>query len=75
MQELSKTSTKVKNMFELVFDPSHGLEKREKGADNLLYLAKEKVGAETLHKEGAVQKIVAHMKVEKNVAIRLSLIR
>lgn len=75
LTELSQTSTKIKNMFEIVFDPSQSTEKREKGADNLVYLAREKTGAEMLFKEGAVHKIVPHMKVEKNVGIRLSLIR
>ncbi len=75
LTELSQTSTKVKNMFEIVFDPSQPLEKREKGADNLVYLARERTGGEMLFKEGAVNKIVAYMKIEKNVGIRLSLIR
>ena len=75
MTELSRTSTKVKNMFEIVFDPSQPLDKREKGADNLVYLARERAGAETLFKEGCIQKIVTYMKIEKNVNIRLSLIR
>ena len=72
---MSQTSVKIKNMFEIVFDPSQPLEKREKGADNLIYIARERTGAELLFKEGAVNKIVVHMKLEKNLAIRLSLIR
>jgi hypothetical protein len=62
-------------MLEIVFDPSQPLEKREKGADNLIYLARERTGADILYKEGAASKIVSHMKIEKNVSIRLSLIR
>jgi len=62
-------------MFEIVFDPSQPLDKREKGADNLVYLARERAGAETLFKEGCIQKIVTYMKIEKNPNIRLSLIR
>lgn len=75
LTELSQTSTKVKNMFELVFDVGNDKEKREKGADNLVVLAREKSGAEMLHKEGAIERIARLMKVEQNVNIRLSLIR
>eukprot|EP00096_Caligus_rogercresseyi_P016764 TRINITY_DN965_c0_g1_i1.p1 TRINITY_DN965_c0_g1~~TRINITY_DN965_c0_g1_i1.p1 ORF type:complete len:973 (+),score=328.63 TRINITY_DN965_c0_g1_i1:292-3210(+) len=75
VSSLSKTTTKVKNMFEIVFDPTQETEKREKAADNLIVLAREKGGAEMLEKEGVVEKIVRAMKVEKNMAIRLSLIR
>ena len=62
-------------MFDIVFDASNSLDKRTKGADNLVYLAREKSGAEVLLKEGVVQKIATLMKVEKNKAIRLSIIR
>ena len=75
LTELSQTSTKVKNMFELVFDVGNDKEKREKGADNLVVIAREKSGAEMLHKEGAIPQIARLMKVEQNVNIRLSLIR
>ena len=75
LNELSQTSTKVKNMFELVFDVTKDKEKREKGADNLVVLAREKSGAEMLHKEGAIPQMARLMKVEQNVTIRLSLIR
>ena len=62
-------------MFELVFDVGNDKEKREKGADNLVVIAREKSGAEMLHKEGAIERIARLMKVEQNVNIRLSLIR
>ena len=62
-------------MFELVFDVTKDKEKREKGADNLVVLAREKSGAEMLHKEGAIPQMARLMKVEQNVTIRLSLIR
>jgi hypothetical protein len=62
-------------MFEIVFDPSQEQDKREKGADNLIVLAREKSGAEALFKEGAVPKIAKLMKMEKNAKIRLSCIR
>ena len=75
LNELSQTSTKVKNMFEIVFDLTGDKEKREKAADNLVVLARERSGAEMLHKEGAVPQIARLMKVEQNVTIRLSLIR
>ena len=40
LEDLSKTSTKVKNMFEIVFDPTKEKDKREKAADNLVVLAR-----------------------------------
>ena len=72
---MSKTSTKVKNMFEIVFDLEKEREKREKAADNLVVLGGERAGAELLFKEGVVPQIARLMKVEKNAAIRLSMIR
>jgi hypothetical protein len=58
--ELSQTSTKEKNMLEIVFDPSQPLEKREKGADNLVYLARERTGGEMLF---LFHRSQAHVKV------------
>jgi len=75
INEMSTTSSKVTKMFDLVFNVEEELDKREKAADNMIVLAKEKVGAELLFKEGVVQKIVRLMKVEKNPKIRLSLVR
>ena len=75
LADLSQTSTKVKNMFEIVFDPAKDKEKREKAADNLVVLARERNGADMLFKEGAIPQIARLMKVETNVTIRLSLIR
>jgi len=75
LADLSQTSTKVKSMFKIVFDLEEDKEKREKGADNLVVLAREKHSAEVLFKEGVLPQIARLMKVEKNVTIRLSLIR
>jgi len=75
INEMSTTSSKVVKMFDLVFNVEEELDKREKAADNMIVLAKEKVGAELLFKEGVVQKIVRLMKIEKNPKIRLSLVR
>jgi len=75
INEMSTTSSKVSKMFELVFTIEEDTDKREKAADNMIVLAKEKVGAELLFKEGVVQKIVRLMKVETNTKIRLSLVR
>ena len=73
--EMASTSNKVKKMFDYVFNIEEETETREKAADNMIVLAKERVGAELLFKEGVVGKIVKLMKVEKNSKIRLSLIR
>lgn len=75
MGELAKTSNKVKNMFDIVFTLEGESDKREKAADNLIVLAREREGAELLFKSGVVEKIVRLLKVEKNNKIRLSLIR
>eukprot|EP00095_Tigriopus_kingsejongensis_P001782 snap_masked-scaffold225_size250570-processed-gene-1.3 protein:Tk01782 transcript:snap_masked-scaffold225_size250570-processed-gene-1.3-mRNA-1 annotation:"protein unc-45 homolog b" len=72
---MNQVGNKVKSMFEIVFDPSVDKEKREKGADNLVYLARERSGAEVLMKEGVVKKAANTMKMEKSGPIRLSLIR
>ena len=61
--EMAQTANKVKSMFDLVFDPSKESEKRRKAADNLVYLAKDKAGAENLFKEGSVQQIAKLMKI------------
>jgi len=75
LNELSQTSSKVKNMFEIVFDLEKDNEKRQKAADNLVVLARERDGADLLFKEGVLPQIARLMKVEKNGTIRLSLIR
>lgn len=75
INEQSTTASKVTKMFELVFNVEEELDKREKAADNMIVLAKERVGAELLFKDGVVQRIVRLMKVEKNPKIRLSLVR
>merc|ERR1711963_102609 len=75
MGELSKTVNKVKNMFDIVFNLEADTEKREKAADNLIVLARERDGADLLFKNGIVPQIVRLLKVEKNKKIRLSCIR
>ena len=74
-EEVSQTANKVKNMFDIVFTLEGDTEKREKAADNLIVLAREKAGSELLYKEGVVARIVRMLKVEKNVKIRLSSVR
>jgi len=75
INEMASTSNKVKKMMELVFNAEEEKDKRETAADNMITLAREKVGAELLYKEGVIGKIVRLMKVEKNPKIRLSLVR
>ena len=65
----------MQDKFEFVFKVEEELDRREKAADNMIVLAKDRVGAELLFKEGVVQKIVRLMKVETNTKIRLSLVR
>ena len=73
--EAASTKNKVTKMFDYVFNIEEEMDTREKAADNMIVLAKERVGAELLVKEGVVPRIVKLMKVEKNPKIRLSLIR
>lgn len=73
--EMAKTSNKVKSMFEIVFNIEADTEKREKAADNLIVLSRDKAGAELLYKEGVIQKIFRLLKVEKDKKIRLSCVR
>ena len=72
---MSKTSTKVKTMLEMVFDLEKETEKREQAANNLVILARERAGSELLYKESVVPQIARLMKVEKNATIRLAMIR
>jgi len=75
MTELAKTVNKVKSMFDIVFTLEGDTDKREKAADNLIVLARERDGAELLFKNDIVAKIVRLLKVEKNQKIRLSCVR
>merc|ERR1712004_231935 len=75
INEMASTKNKVTKMVELVFNAESEKDKRETAADNMITLAREKVGAELLFKEGVIGKIVRLMKVEKNPKIRLSLVR
>ena len=72
---MGQTSNKVKNMFEIVFDITKDKEKREKAADNLIVLGRERDGANILFKDGVLPQIARLMKVEKNIKIRLAMIR
>ena len=72
LEDMNRVGSKAKSMFEIVFDPSKDKESREKGADNLVYLAKERAGAEVLHKEGVVPKIASLMKIEKDSSLRVT---
>lgn len=75
MNELAKTSNKVKNMIDMVFNLETESDKREKAADNLIVLGRERDGADLLFKAGIIPRIVKLLKVEKDQKIRLSCIR
>ena len=62
-------------MFDIVFNLESDTDKREKAADNLIVLARERDGADLLFKNGIIPQIVRLLKVEKNKKIRLSCIR
>ncbi len=75
VREMSQVSNKAKSMVDIVFDPSQDTDKRRKAADNLIVLAREKAGADILHKDGIIDQIARLMKVEKDAKMRLSCIR
>jgi tetratricopeptide (TPR) repeat protein len=75
LTEMAETGNKVKSMFDIVFKLDEDNEKREKAADNLIVLSRERSGAEMLFKNDVIPKIVRLLKVEKNKSIRLSCIR
>ncbi|XP_077266274.1 protein unc-45 homolog B-like isoform X2 [Temnothorax americanus] len=61
-----KISAKVSQMLDVAFNVSTDNEKREAAMNNLLVLARERVGADEICKKGGVSKIVRFVKVEKN---------
>lgn len=71
----AQTSTKVKKMFEIAFDVGAEKSKRESAMSNLVVLAREKAGAETMFQENIAQRIGKLFKVEKNDEILISAIR
>ncbi|MCL4129368.1 UNVERIFIED_CONTAM: hypothetical protein GTU68_051253, partial [Idotea baltica] len=75
IQENTQTSGKIKQMFEILFDPSNQREKRETAASNLVALAKERSGAELLLKEGVLGRIVSLLKAEQNAEVRIGCTR
>lgn len=71
----SQTENKVDQMLKIAFDLAAEKEKRESAMNNLLVLAKEKAGAETMFDKRVVQEIHKLLKVEKNEQIYLSCVR
>ncbi|KAK3857144.1 hypothetical protein Pcinc_036588 [Petrolisthes cinctipes] len=75
LEEKTKTSGKVQQLFEILFDPSHPKDSRETCANNLVALAKERAGAELLLKQDIIARMVHLLKTERNVEIRISFAR
>lgn len=73
--ERALTQNKVKRMCEIAFNLESPETTRKDAMNNVLILAREQAGADTLIKEGAVIKIVNLLKVEKNKDIVLNAIR
>nr|XP_033331369.1 protein unc-45 homolog B [Megalopta genalis]XP_033331370.1 protein unc-45 homolog B [Megalopta genalis] len=70
----SRTSAKVSQMMDLVFEMKGTNENRETAMKNLLVLARERAGAEIMLKDEIIPKIVKLMKLEKNEEIITSAI-
>ena len=75
MQQNSQMSNKVKQMFDLLFDPANEKEKREAAANNLVTLARERAGAQLLMSEGVLGRMTQLLKSEKNIEIKIGCIR
>ncbi|KAK6640668.1 hypothetical protein RUM44_012365 [Polyplax serrata] len=73
--ENTLTINKVNKMKEIAFDIEQDREKRETAFNNLLILAREKTGADIIWKENLTSKLTNIIKVEKNEAIVLTVIR
>ncbi|KAG0709475.1 Protein unc-45 B [Chionoecetes opilio] len=75
IESKSKTSGKVQQLFEILFDPSHEKDKRETCANNLVALAKERAGADLLLSQGLIGRLVQLLKTERNLEIRVACAR
>lgn len=75
IEEKTKTSGKVQQLFDILFDPSYEKDKRETCANNLVALAKERAGAELLLSQNILGRLVQLMKTEKNLEIRVACAR
>ncbi|VEN62046.1 unnamed protein product [Callosobruchus maculatus] len=71
----AQTSNRLESMTKIVFDISQPTDKRETATNNLLVLAREHAGAETMVKTPIVQQIKKLLKVEKNKEIFVTGIR
>ncbi|XP_055641230.1 protein unc-45 homolog B [Toxorhynchites rutilus septentrionalis] len=75
VRQRAQTSNKVAQMFQIAFDLAAIKEKREQAMNNIVVLARETAGAETMLKEGLVTRIGKLLKVEKNNDIITNAIR
>ncbi|XP_047471995.1 LOW QUALITY PROTEIN: protein unc-45 homolog B-like [Penaeus chinensis] len=75
IEETTKTTGKVNQLFEILFDPSHEMEKRVTSANNLVALARERAGCDLLIKQGILGRVVQLLKSEKNQEIKLACTR
>ncbi|XP_045617227.2 protein unc-45 homolog B [Procambarus clarkii] len=75
IEEKTKTSGKVQQLFEILFDPGSEKDKRETCANNLVALAKERAGAELLLKQNILARMVQMLKTEANVEIKVACAR
>ncbi|KAK8725785.1 hypothetical protein OTU49_010481 [Cherax quadricarinatus] len=75
IEEKTKTSGKVQQLFEILFDSGCEKDKRETCANNLVALAKERAGSELLMKQNVLGRMIQMLKTEKNVEIRVACAR
>ncbi|XP_058450270.1 protein unc-45 homolog B [Malaya genurostris] len=71
----AQTSNKVTQMFQIAFDITAAIDKREQAMNNIVVLARESAGAEVMLKEGLITRIGKLLKVEKNNSIVVNAIR
>lgn len=68
----AQVETKVESMTKICFDLTADKEKRETAMNNLLVLARERVGSEIIVQSNVVQEIKRLLKVEKNREIYIA---
>ncbi|XP_042221331.1 protein unc-45 homolog B-like [Homarus americanus] len=75
VEEKTKTSGKVQQLFDILFDPGCEKDKRETCANNLVALARERAGSELLMKQNILGRMVQMLKTEKNFEIKIACAR
>ena len=74
MFEENSTENRVNTMLKILFDSSVDNDKRQKAADNLVYLSRDEAGAERIFREGGATALTELLD-QKDPYVRLSALR